>query len=823
MARAENMPKTESIDEVLKIGEIRTMASDIARIRLSETKKEIERMTGLGTVEQKRKEMEKKKQEQEEKIRKQEEIRQKELEKKEEKRRAEEKKKEDEEMKKKKEQEKTMAMELEKEKEVVEEIKQKAREEAKEIQGKQRVLAEIKEEEDLKRKGPELRGELEKLVLERKPLEKEKDRLLERKKEMETILSPILKREEVTEEKIKLLEDQEKKAETVQGRQEIEKARWNLEQKRKEIEKKRWAREEEIQKLASKIANTELRIGELRFQEEKIKSKIEEAEARIEEIKLERKKFHIIEDLEKIPQMRIPLANKEAGVLSQKNKFLQTLQEVSESEDKIEQEKTRLEEQEKTAQTVQERQRIEKARWNLEGKRKEIEKKRWGQEGKIQTLNLEIKAIDEKLKEVAEQEKKLKEKIREIDFALLKLTAGEKGVIEPEAIPMPEMPAAPEMPETITTPEPSGLPAISEEPEIEKELEKTRAQRLEEARRRVEALKRKAQAEIIKQPKTEISPPEPKPQEEPEIYKRPKIFSERPEIFTAPGQSKIERLRTSPQGLEDLEEPMAPFEKAPVEIFRPLPKKPSSGERNLVRILVVILSIAILACILTFWYWYLTQRGKPSPPSPITEEEQPAPPVEEEDEAIPPEEAFPPAALILIENAQTLEITGPEELPSRLAATLQQDFGEDEFTRILIKDTAENRFLGLKDFFEIFQIKSPEGFLENLGNDFTPFLYSFEKENRLGFAAKINDPSGFSSLVKSWEATMESDLENLFLILGKTENATASFKEAQHQGKTFHYLSFPQKEFGICWLVFDNYFVLTSSGKTMFQTIEILK
>ncbi len=226
--------------------------------------------------------------------------------------------------------------------------------------------------------------------------------------------------------------------------------------------------------------------------------------------------------------------------------------------------------------------------------------------------------------------------------------------------------------------------------------------------------------------------------------------------------------------------------------------------------------MAILVFTGTFFYWYFWIRKVKEPKIP---EER----VEEIPEEIPEEIVVPPPSLVEVEESEEFEITEFGEIPSLLSEVLEKELEEGYLKRILIKKMPEEEFLTLGDFFAVFEIESPEKLLENLAPEFTLLLHSLEERNSLGFVAKIKEKEGFFALLESWEETMEEDTEELFLILGKKEKAPSpDFKTAEYKDVSFHYLSFPQEGLGICWAIIEDYFVFTSSSKTIFKVIDLL-
>lgn len=248
-----------------------------------------------------------------------------------------------------------------------------------------------------------------------------------------------------------------------------------------------------------------------------------------------------------------------------------------------------------------------------------------------------------------------------------------------------------------------------------------------------------------------------------------------------------------------------------------LPKRPSSFQKILVRVGMLLTVFLIIG---GFFYWFLVIRKVEGP------KEETTPPGEET--IIPaatttvevPEIIIPPS-LIAVDATETIEILSLAEATASLGDVLTKNLGENAFTRVLIKNTEQNKILGLKDFFEVFEITVPQDFLDKLNDDFTLFLYSSKNINRLGFAAEIKEIEGFAALTKNWETTMEKDTEKLFAVLGKTGPAAYPyFKTANYKGRAFRYVSFPPTNFGICWSTINNYFFLTSSGESMIKLIE---
>jgi len=263
-----------------------------------------------------------------------------------------------------------------------------------------------------------------------------------------------------------------------------------------------------------------------------------------------------------------------------------------------------------------------------------------------------------------------------------------------------------------------------------------------------------------------------------------------------------------------------PAEKRPFGTIIPRPpKRPAPSRKILVRSLILVVIVLIIGA--SVWFFIFKKEEVPEiviPPEEEMEEEE-----EVEEPIIEEEEIIIPPALILVNSTSTLEISLPEEVGTALSQLLGNTFEPDGFTRVLIEDKKENKVLGLKELFAVFDIQTSEGLLDKFGNDFTLFIYSSQDTNRLGFVTEVLDKEGLADLLVSWENTMESDTENLFTALGKEGPASISyFRTAFYQGRVFRYISFPPNNFGICWAILNDYFLFTSSGESMIKLMNLL-
>jgi len=263
--------------------------------------------------------------------------------------------------------------------------------------------------------------------------------------------------------------------------------------------------------------------------------------------------------------------------------------------------------------------------------------------------------------------------------------------------------------------------------------------------------------------------------------------------------------------------PIAKVEKKPIETAKTLFKKPSSGQKVWVRVVLSLLIVAVLALAATFAYWYFSVREttpiqKPENNTPVT----PEPEVKVKELVIPP-------SLFYTESSQTLKISEISEVPFLLFQALQGKTEQGSVSRILLEDTKNIEILGLKEIFAAFNIAPPENFYDQLATSTTLFIYSQEEGNRLGMVTEITE-EGLPEIMSLWEETMEQDMQSFFELLNKTEPALYSyFRDASYQETDFRFQTFSRQDLGIVYTVFDNYFILTTSWKSMEKALDKLK
>lgn len=359
--------------------------------------------------------------------------------------------------------------------------------------------------------------------------------------------------------------------------------------------------------------------------------------------------------------------------------------------------------------------------------------------------------------------------------------------------------------------------ALRTEEEIRREREKREELKREELERKEAEEEAEMREEIIRKAKEE----EMKRREEEERERKEKILEERRlerekawQIEEEERKKLLEKLRAREVPRE---EKGVPEKAEEVLIPRPVPERASLVEKIFIRVLFSLVIFGFFGLLFAFWYWYFAVREIPSPPSP------PSPPqVEKVTPEIKPELIIPPS-LISVTETETLEISKAEEITEKFSQVLTKEIKEGDFVRILIKNLPENKLISLSEFFEAFQIKTPDNFYQKVGGNYTLFIFSQKAGKRFGLVAEIKEKEGFSDLLKSWEPSMEKDFENLFVLFGKEKPALFPyFQDGKYREVNLRYQTFTRQDLGICYSVFDDYFLFTSSGKSIMKTIDKL-
>ncbi len=264
--------------------------------------------------------------------------------------------------------------------------------------------------------------------------------------------------------------------------------------------------------------------------------------------------------------------------------------------------------------------------------------------------------------------------------------------------------------------------------------------------------------------------------------------------------------------------PERPLEEKPVKeslIPKLLLRRPTSSQKVLIRGVVVFLCLLLISGL---FYWALRTKGPSTKEitSPKTGEEIP-----KEEEVVEKPEIIISPSLLSITETRTLEISKNEEIPESFNQLMAEELQKSEFLRVVIKNIDENRLASLEDLFGAFQIEAPEGIPKKLEADYTLAIYPQAQGKRIVFVAKIGEEGGLAELLKNWEEKITK--EGFFVSGNKVPTLLSYFKTSSYQNVSFRYLTISKEDSGICYLLFDNYFVFATSFESLKKAIEQVK
>ncbi len=245
------------------------------------------------------------------------------------------------------------------------------------------------------------------------------------------------------------------------------------------------------------------------------------------------------------------------------------------------------------------------------------------------------------------------------------------------------------------------------------------------------------------------------------------------------------------------------------------PKKPSSIQKFLVRIAIILIPFLLAA----FIYWISTSvpviKKKIPTPSQITPSEEQT--SLEQTPKVPFPEAF-----VKIKNVLSFEVSGKEEVSSVFNLLSQKDLSQKQLHQVIIINKTQNRILNLEEIAQGFKIEIPSGLIQELDKEnFNILIFPQEQGLREVFIIKIKQKEGLDKLLKEWELKLTK--EGISLSGVPIQTIASSFKESSYKGKSFRYLTISKEDLGICYGLFDEYFVFTTSFESIQKIIDELE
>ncbi|MCL5011188.1 MAG: hypothetical protein M1127_03220 [Patescibacteria group bacterium] len=709
-----------------------------------------------------------------------------------------------------------------------------------------------------------------------KPFRDEKKRLLAEEERLEALLNSIRAQEEAINKQLALIEQQEQAASSAAQKHQLEQARWQLEEQRRVVEESKWSQEEEVEKQKMAIAKIESSLAGLKTEQDSIFRLKQEKEDILKSIRLKneeaglRRQFEVLQTEEKKA-----LAEKNAWQVKKQGMEAE-LAKIKDEEQAIEQEEQELSRTEKTVQSAVDRKKIGLERWQIEEKRKQLEQKRWSLENETNSLMENFGQIEGRIQDAKTKKEDCFQKIRRLEAQIkynVKFSEDGGQPSEGEAAKISAGNGTKQMEER-------GRARQAAEEELKSRIEQEkrksderlgREKAAQERQQRILAIEKRAQAEREGQAEKELSGPLQKS----EILRRLTRTSAQEE---AQRQEFLARVADPASGagsrqgfgLAETKFPAPPEKKflagqaqSPVIFYQP--RKASKAGKIFTRIaIVVLILIAAFGAYLAFSgglergvqvspvFPFL--RAKPaasaspeilmpeneSPASPVLPETQPPAeqaPLETEfltgqatsaQPQIPletePSTEQPSSPLIKTQNTFVINWNGGEGLAGLFSEALEEKLDSGRFAQIVFaKETGG--FWILQEILAGLGVTMPAEILQDIATS-TIFLYSGTNDKKIGFVAEVGPDkiSGLKNVLRSWESSAEKDTGPFFALMGKQSAALVSYFRSGSYGQiSFRYQTFTKQDFGLCYAVFDKYFVFAPSWESLAKIIAELK
>jgi beta-N-acetylhexosaminidase len=288
-------------------------------------------------------------------------------------------------------------------------------------------------------------------------------------------------------------------------------------------------------------------------------------------------------------------------------------------------------------------------------------------------------------------------------------------------------------------------------------------------------------------------------------------------------RQRITDLQTEPKKTEVEKQTESKLvEKKPT--IQPLPKKdlipqpperPSSFKKIVIRIGVFV----IIALVIIFIYWFFAQKEQSAggDVTPSTSQEIP-----QGQEVVGEVEITTPQSIISVADILTFNAITTEDIENIYNQIITQVLTENEFVRVIIKNEKEKRLFNLNEIAQTFQITIPTEVLENLKIDaFNLLVYPQEHGKRGVVIAEIKDKEKLILSLTNWEADIIAD--GLQISGNKIPTLSTKFKDYSFDNVPFRFLTLSKSDLGLCYVLSGDYFAISSSFKSMEETIKAFK
>jgi len=183
--------------------------------------------------------------------------------------------------------------------------------------------------------------------------------------------------------------------------------------------------------------------------------------------------------------------------------------------------------------------------------------------------------------------------------------------------------------------------------------------------------------------------------------------------------------------------------------------------------------------------------------------------------------ANPPAPLIPVSKNNIFSFQGDSSaLLSFVEDIVNGDITYNNFEQASV--LSEGAFFTAPQLFEALGVFLPKEIFGESGTS-TALVYSSKYGNRLGFVLETNSDSSLMSVFRNWESAAESSTASIFNLMGKKSSAISKvFKNTAYKKVPIRYQTFALTDLGVCYAVYKNYFIWTSSLEQMQRMVDKL-
>lgn len=301
---------------------------------------------------------------------------------------------------------------------------------------------------------------------------------------------------------------------------------------------------------------------------------------------------------------------------------------------------------------------------------------------------------------------------------------------------------------------------------------------------------------------------EPKKKIKPVKIKKPKLKIKKPELIAKLVKPKIElpkpEIPTPPK--PEIISPAKPHLPSDLRRLKPTMvgegRSPGKGRKFSIFSIILILFLVGVGIIL---YWQGTKPIFPSKPE------------------LKPEPFKSLESLIIIDETKIISLTTETSLFELLKKEAELDQPTETFKGIAILNpfvNKEKQALTLNEFFRELEISIPPYALAEIKENYALVLYNKDARKSLGLIAEVKNSENLKDQLKFWEETMVDDLKTFFLGQNPGAPAFPGFQDNIYRKIAIRYINFPKPDLTIDYAVTNNFFILTTSKKSMYKIID---